>query len=285
VQDEITEAVTIAIAPAIADAEQQRALRKPPGSLDAWAAYQRGLWHLEKATLDDNVLAQKLFQRAVDADPNFADGYCGLAMAQMHAVGVLQTRGLADLRSSAEPLARLAVALDGNNALAHACLSNVLLMAGDHLGGLAEAERALAMCPNLAFGYWRKGLALIRLGRPREGLEDLQRSLRLEPRGSNLVLRLTHVAAGHYFVRAYEVAAENAQQAIRAFPEHPQPYRWLAAALGQLGRIEEAKKALDKAIATAPGSFDMYLRQLAQLFRPEDYAHMLEGLSKAGWKE
>jgi len=34
VQDEITEAVTIAIAPAIAEAEQRRAMRKPPGSLD-----------------------------------------------------------------------------------------------------------------------------------------------------------------------------------------------------------------------------------------------------------
>ena len=41
-QDEITEAVTIAIAPAIADAEQQRAMRKPPGSLDAWAATSAG---------------------------------------------------------------------------------------------------------------------------------------------------------------------------------------------------------------------------------------------------
>ena len=49
VQDEITEAVTIAIAPAIAEAELQRAMRKPPESLDAWAAYQRGLWHLSKA--------------------------------------------------------------------------------------------------------------------------------------------------------------------------------------------------------------------------------------------
>jgi adenylate cyclase len=46
VQDEITEAVTIAITPAIADAEQHRAMRKPPQSLGAWAAYQRGLWHL-----------------------------------------------------------------------------------------------------------------------------------------------------------------------------------------------------------------------------------------------
>jgi len=45
-QDEITEAVTVAVAPAIADAELHRAMRKPPGSLDAWAAYQRGLWHV-----------------------------------------------------------------------------------------------------------------------------------------------------------------------------------------------------------------------------------------------
>jgi adenylate cyclase len=42
-QDQITDAVTIAIAPAVAGAEQQRALRKPPESLDAWAAYQRDL--------------------------------------------------------------------------------------------------------------------------------------------------------------------------------------------------------------------------------------------------
>jgi adenylate cyclase len=66
VQDEITEAVTIAIAPAIAGAEQQRALRKPPQSLDAWAAYQRGLWHQSKATVEDSALAQQLFQQAID---------------------------------------------------------------------------------------------------------------------------------------------------------------------------------------------------------------------------
>ena len=46
VQDEITNAVTIAIEPAIADAEQRRALRKPPETLGAWEAYQHGLWHI-----------------------------------------------------------------------------------------------------------------------------------------------------------------------------------------------------------------------------------------------
>src|SRR6266567_243562 len=81
-QDEITEAVTIAIAPAIADADQQRAMRKPPGSLDAWAAYQRGLWHVSKATTEDNALAQKFFQRAIDLDPSFSGAHVGLAIAQ-----------------------------------------------------------------------------------------------------------------------------------------------------------------------------------------------------------
>jgi adenylate cyclase len=75
-QDEITEAVTIAIAPAIADAEQQRAMRKPRGSLDAWAAYQRGLWHLGKVSAEDNALAGKFFQQAVDLDSSFAGGSC-----------------------------------------------------------------------------------------------------------------------------------------------------------------------------------------------------------------
>src|SRR5262245_52332479 len=59
VQDEITEAVTVAVAPAIAAAELHRAMRKPPEGLDAWAAYQRGLWHLEKATVNDDALAER----------------------------------------------------------------------------------------------------------------------------------------------------------------------------------------------------------------------------------
>ena len=45
VQDEITLAVVQAIGPAVAEAEQRRALRKPPESLSAWEAYQRALSH------------------------------------------------------------------------------------------------------------------------------------------------------------------------------------------------------------------------------------------------
>ena len=52
-QDEITRAVVMAIGPRIADAEQRAHLRKPPESLGAWEAYQRGLWHDGQENLVD----------------------------------------------------------------------------------------------------------------------------------------------------------------------------------------------------------------------------------------
>ena len=63
VQDEITHALTTALTPAIADAELRRAIRKPPESLDAWAAYQRGLWHLSKANSEDDTMRRTSFGR------------------------------------------------------------------------------------------------------------------------------------------------------------------------------------------------------------------------------
>jgi hypothetical protein len=69
---------------------------------------------------------------------------------------------------------------------------------------VAEADRALALSPNLALGYWRRATARIFSGRPQEGLADLQTSLRLDPRGANLAPRLTQMAVGYYFSRAYE---------------------------------------------------------------------------------
>jgi adenylate cyclase len=58
----------------------------------------------------------------------------------------------------------------------------------------------------------------------------------------------------------------------------------LAAALGQLGRTE-ARAALETVIASSPREFDGYVRHRAPWFRPEDHAHMVEGLRKAGWQD
>jgi adenylate cyclase len=283
VQDEITEAVTIAVAPAIDEAERQRAMRKPPGSLDAWAAYQRGLWHLSIASAD-NALSQKFFQQAIDLDPTFAGGYSALALALIEGAGVYQTQSVPEAQSAAETLARKAVALDGADPEALSCLSRVLLWHGDYLGSLTEAERALAVSPNLASAHGQLGQTLIHSGRPREGIAALKTCLRLDPRDPWLASRLNQMALGFYYSRDYEPAVEAARRAIRLFPGYPNPYRWLAAALGQAGRVEEAREALEKAIVVAPASLDMYVRNRVAWMRPEDHVHMLEGLRKAGWQ-
>jgi adenylate cyclase len=95
---------------------------------------------------------------------------------------------------------------------------------------------------------------------------------------------LNQIALGFYLSREYEAAINAAKRAIWSYPDFPNTYRWLAAALGQLGRAEEAKAALEKAIAIAPAGFDMYVRERVPWIRPEDHAHMLEGLCKAGWE-
>jgi adenylate cyclase len=282
-QDEITEAVTIAIAPAIADAEQQRAMRKPPGSLDAWAAYQRGLWHLSKFTPADTAIAEDLFQTAIELDAGFSGGYAGLAMAQTQAAD-LHARGSPDV-SAMEALARRAVALDGADAEARSLLANALWARADYEGALAEAKHALATTPNLAFAHHVLGTTLIFSGRPSEGVTALQQSIRLDPRHSRSAGRLNQLALGLYFCRDYTGAVEIAKRAVRTYPDFPHPYRWLAAALGQLGCIEQAKEALQQAIAVVPGAFERRLSGRVPWMRPEDHAHMLEGLRKAGWQD
>jgi adenylate cyclase len=282
VQDEITEAVTIAITPAIADAEQQRAMRKPRASLDAWAAYQRGLWHLSKVTAEDNALAQKFFQQAVDLDPSFAGGYKGLSVVQSKEPDY-EGRGLPETLRSAEALARRAVALDGADAEARSLLATTLRRRGDYEGGLAEAARALTLSPNLAGAHYAMGANLISSGRPKEGIAAIERSIRLDPRQA--AARLNQIALALYYSGEYQAAIEAANRAIRSYPNYPNAYRWLAAALGQLGQIEEATRALQKAIAIAPAAFDMYVRERVPWMRPEDHAHMLDGLRKAGMSE
>ena len=68
------------------------------------------------------------------------------------------------------------------------------------------------------------------------------------------------------------------------YPDDPLAYRWLAAALGQLGRVDEARKALHEAMSISPTSFDAYVKNGPRFFQPDDFEHMLEGLQKAGWR-
>jgi len=137
--------------------------------------------------------------------------------------------------------------------------------------------------PNLASAFGALGAVLMWSGDPKKGRAALEKCIRLDPRNPNMKLRLLDITISYYLSGEYDAAVEAAKRSIRAYPDFSNTYRWLAAALGQIGRIEEAKQTLEKAIAMAPASFEMFVRRRVPWHRPEDYAHMLEGLRKAGW--
>src|SRR5262249_23342331 len=153
VQDEITHAVSTAIAPAVAEAERHRAVRRSPDKHDTWSAYQRGQWHLSRVSPEDNKAAQQCFADAIASDANFSGGYTGLALAQLQESGLFAARPVAQARASIKALALRAVANDDSDAEAHACMSWALNFDGDYDGALAEAQRALAISPNTASAH------------------------------------------------------------------------------------------------------------------------------------
>ena len=68
IQDEITKAIVAAIDPAISHVERRRALQKPPGTLTAWEAWQRALWHWSKGS--DLSTRLMFLQRTLELDPS-----------------------------------------------------------------------------------------------------------------------------------------------------------------------------------------------------------------------
>jgi adenylate cyclase len=282
VQDEITETVAIAIEPTVAQMEQWRAVRKPPESLSSWEAYQRGLWHSGRIGTTENEAAKTFFRRAIDLDPSFAPPHAWLANTILSEAWLYQTKSMPEALDEALPVAQKAISLDPLDAVAHCGVGYVRFFRGDHDDAVAEARQALIINPNYAGAHQLLGSTLVFSGHPREGIEALRMAMRLDPNDLQRQIRFVHISMGHYFLREYDAAVEAAKEAVRSHPDLGP--RSLAAALGQAGRFDEAKQALQKAIAVAPRSFNMYVRQRAPWFRPEDYSHVLEGLRKAGWE-
>jgi adenylate cyclase len=280
VQDEITLAIVAALGPAISHAEQQRAMQRPPDSLSAWEAYQRALSHWG----EDHAAARKFLQRAAALDPRFAPAHSALASGYL-GESSLGFRSLQEGVPLAEAEARTALGLDPESALAHAVLAWVFGFQGDRVSALEEAEAAIALNPNDPQGHMIKGRILVFSGQHAEARASLATALRLDPRGPTASGVMMHRLIGSYFERDYVASEAMARRTIRTYPQLPRPHPWLAATLGQLGRADEARAALDTAIAASPSYFGFITRSRPPYYhRVEDHEHLLDGLRKAGWQ-
>ena len=285
VQDEITQNVAAAIEPAMAQAERQRVSRKPPDSLDAWEAYHRGLWHFLNQEPSENQLAKEFFQRAINLDAVFAAGHYALALCSVWDGWVYASRPMEGCLVMARPFAQRALALDDADSMSHFVMGFVLHMEGDITGGRSEYERAINLNPSHAWAVGALGGLHANDGHPDEALAALSKAMRASPHDPLTWIWMLWVAAAHFYAGTFQAAVDAADRLIRFRPDKSNAYRFKAAALGQLGQIEEACTALNKAIEVSPQNFDYFVRKRPKWMRAVDHNLQIEGLKKAGLSE
>ncbi len=282
VLNEITGAVVGEIGPAILDAERRRIARLPPDSLTAWEAYQRGVAYMLRPSIDGNASARQFFLQAVSLKPDYSPGFDGLAWTHLLDASAFSRVSIEEACNLSEPLVRRALEFDSENTAARARLALTFHLSGDNEAAIEEAESALATSPNCADACGAQGAALIFSGRHDEGRAAIEKFLRLSPCDPAKSIRLSQLSAAYYFESDYENAIRVARRTIRDYPDVPMAYRWMAAALGQLGRRAEGSRVIETLQTRHAASIAAYISR-PRYFRLQDHEHLLEGLGKAGW--
>ena len=285
VQDEITTSVSTAIQPALERSERERAVRKPPDSLDAWESYHRGMWHFAKVEATENENARSFFRRSIELDPQFAPAAAALALTYLNEITLFRP----DRRPINLPLALdhavQAVTIDATEAAGHAALARALWISGRHAESLAKAELAVSLDPNSSAAYGALGGARLWGGFPRDAIEPLQTAMRLSPFDPLTPVWLHFTARARYWSREYDQSIAVASQLRQSFPNFRQPYNTLIAALGQEGRVDEAHEVMTEGLKRFGESFrvlmSLPLNDLREL-RSEDREHLIDGFRKAG---
>jgi TolB-like protein len=281
VQDEITEAIVAAIEPQIYAAENFRAQRKPPDSMDAWDLVMRALSHYWRVTRQDNVVAQALLEKATAIDPNYGQALGVLAASHTFSAHM----GWADMATVApiaERAAMVAIRADSEDPWAHYALGCTYLFARRFDDSLGEFELALQLNPNfsLAQGYY--GLTLSYCGRWEEANAAACRALRLSPRDQFSAIYYGVAAYAQFIGRNYDEAIRLSREALRQRGDFVGAHRVLTAAAAMTGQIDVAKAALQELRRAQPNISLGWIAIQMPIKRDIDLEHYLEAFRRAG---
>jgi len=267
VQDDIARRVVGAAAVKLTRFERERILAKPTNSLAAYEYVLQGREFLSHPTRDQNDEAQKMFQRAIDLDPNYAAAYTALGEAYYETVVSGWTEFREDAIERAESLAQKALALDPVATRAYRLLSTINMYKRRYDLALGQIDRALEINPSDAENYWQRGNILVWAGKAEEALPWLEGVLRFDRVHT---LTSQDLCIVYYFLRRYSEAVEAGDRALargagRSVQTEVHPF--LAAAYAQ----------------NLSPLFDVQ-RFAAQFGTQEARDHILEGLTKAGFR-
>jgi TolB-like protein len=284
-QDEITQTIVGGIEPELGRAERERARVKQRDSVDAWSIYQRGMFHLYRYTQADLAQARKLFEDAIAIDADFGPAYSAIAEAYYYEVvyGFADSPG--DNCQRAIEVAQKAVALDRDDAGAHCTLGRIRYLRREYAAAISELELASDLNPSLALAHYGLGAAFVFSGRPHEAFPHLESAIRLSPRDPNMGSYLVRIAEAKYLIGDDEAAARFALRALAQPSFQWSRYAVLIAALGQLGRQDEACNYLAEVSRIRPDFSVAFVRTMHPFIRDMGIDRYYEGLRKAGVPE
>ena len=220
-QDQVTSSVVGAIAPKLEQAEMERAARKPTESLDAYDLVLRGTAHVNRATREDYEKALDLFYRAGSLDPAYATAFAWASWCYSIRKGMSWTVEAEREVAEGCRLARLAVELGKNDAVA-------LCLGGWTLGNIGRdlraaeplTEQALALNPNLAIAWFTSAWIKLWLGDAHEALTRLSRAQRLNPLDPSAFLLDAALAHAYYHSGRLDEAAAAAERGLAGRPSN-----------------------------------------------------------------
>ena len=202
-QDQVTASVVAAIAPKLELAEIERAKRKPTESLDAYEYFLRAMANFHQGTKDSVNEALRLFYKALELDPDFSAAYGMAAWCFVRRRVNAWTVDRKQETTEASRLARRAVELGKDDAVALCGGANALAVIGHDFDAADDfIERALLLNPNLAAAWSVGGWVKIYIGEPEVAIEYEARAMRLSPLDPFSYVMQTGTAFAHFFRRS-----------------------------------------------------------------------------------
>jgi adenylate cyclase len=285
-QDEITERIVSAIEPTVRTVEIKRALAKPTGSLTAYDCYLRALPYYYSQTREAVLRAETLLQEAIDLDPGYAEALGTLA----DCIAIRTSTGWHESRrrgtDQACEAARLALAAGPDNSTCVASAAFAYGILGHRFDEALElAERAIQLHPNSTFVRNRAGAVYSVSGESDKAVAQFEAAQRMNPLDNKTAtVTFTVATTAHFFASRFEESVRWGKRTMAITPD-ANVARWIAAAaLGHLGRLDEARVEIDKILALHPIATLARARRAS--FRYDwMYDLYLDGLRKAGLPE
>src|ERR1700729_1824881 len=273
-QDEIVARLAGALNAQLVTAEARRAEQAPkPDSIDL---YFQGLAWLNKGLTPDNVAQPRsFFDRALDADPGNVDALIGSAVADVREGANSFVTDPSAAFAAAEPKLTKALSSVPDHARGHMWLGLVDIWTKRAAQGVSKCEHALALDRNLAHAHSIIGRAKIFVGRAEETEAYVAEALRLSPRDTMAYIWMYFAGLAKLHLGKYEQAVAWFRRAIEANRNYPAANFNLAAALAQLGQLDEARSAVTAGLALNP-DFTVSRARAALTARSDDSMYLTQ---------